>query len=100
MAGEPGNNQTDDNSCNADRGGANVKIVLSEDSVKPFLQFVTLWVVLLALVGACAMTALYIANQAKTESRLSQYEYEQLREFMSQKGYPLPPDPSKPAGQK
>jgi hypothetical protein len=53
-----------------------------------------------ALAFAVALVAILLAYQAKTESRLSQYSYEQLREFMSQKGYPLPPDPFKPAGTK
>lgn len=53
-----------------------------------------------AVAIAIALVAIFLGAQAKTESRLSQYEYEQLREFMSSKGYPLPPDPSKPAEQK
>lgn len=50
-----------------------------------------------AVAVALALVALFLGNQAKTESRLSQYAYEQLREKMSEKGYPLPPDPFKPA---
>lgn len=87
------NFQTDDNSQRAEMGGANVRIILTGDSVKPIVWLGLAILVFLTLSLTVGLTALFRANDAKTESRLSQYAYEEMREKMSQKGYPLPPDP-------